>query len=340
MIDPRAAASSALDDEAFDWPESVDRRAVTYLEGALGEASARNVSSWRELLIVPRVMRDVSRVSTVWRHDARTFASPIVIAPWASQTLVHPDGESATSRGAAAAGVPFVLSSNSATRVADLPADGAPFWSQVYVPPQRDLIDDYLRASRDAGALGFVVTVDAPTVPADFPFRAPIRAIAPPSVNFARGVMPAIAADLGLRDLDRIRAVAGLPVLVKGVLSSDDASRLAGAGVDGLIVSNHGGRQLGAVVPTSRVLPSIVDAVAGAVPIWVDGGIRSGEDVFRALALGAEAVLIGRPAARALVDGAAGVEGLVQHLRDELVTTMTMAGCATPADVSRRHLAS
>ncbi|GAA4665069.1 alpha-hydroxy acid oxidase [Frondihabitans cladoniiphilus] len=328
--------------DGFAWPESVDPRAAAYIEGALGDASARNFAAWREHLIVPRVLRDVTQVSTEWHHDGRTSSAPIAIAPWASQTFVHPDGERATSRGAWAAGVPIVLSSNSATRVADLPGvdeGGAPFWSQLYVSPDRGDIVPYLEASKAAGALGFVVTVDAPTVPTDFPFRAPIRDIAPPSVNFAGGVMPAIAADLSLDDFRRIRETTGLPVLAKGVLSPADAAMLVDAGVDGVIVSNHGGRQLGGVVSTGAALPGVARAVAGRVPVWVDGGIRSGEDVFRAIALGADAVLVGRPAARALVDGAAGVEALVRRLRDELVTVMTMAGCTTLAEIDRSLLA-
>ncbi|AMM21270.1 hypothetical protein AX769_15450 [Frondihabitans sp. PAMC 28766] len=327
-------------DDSFVWPGSVDSRAVGYIEGDLGGANRRDVEAWRALRILPRVLRDVTRVSTEWQHDGLTFASPILVAPWASQTFVHPEGEKATSHGAASAGVPFVLSSNSATRVVDLPADGAPFWSQLYVPPRREDILPYLKASQDAGALGFVVTVDAPTVPVDFSFRSPIRDIAPPSVNFRDGVMPAVAADLSVADFAWIHEVTGLPVLAKGVLAAEDAAMLVEAGVDGIIVSNHGGRQLGAVVTTSSVLASVAGAVAGRAPVWVDGGIRSGEDVFRALALGASAVLVGRPAARALVEGASGVEAVLDELRVQLHTAMTMAGAATLADISRSHLAS
>jgi isopentenyl diphosphate isomerase/L-lactate dehydrogenase-like FMN-dependent dehydrogenase len=325
-------------DDDFAWPDSVDPRAVAYIEGSLGDAAERGIGDWRRLRIVPRILRDVTRVSTELRQGDLVFDAPIAVAPWASQTFVHPDGEAATSRGAAAAGVPMVLSSNSATPVGDLPADGAAFWSQLYIPPRRDDILPYVHASEEAGALGFVVTVDAPTVPLDFPFREGIRDIAPPSVNFAGGTMPPIAADLGPRDFEWLREVSGLPVFAKGVLSAADARLLVDSGASGVIVSNHGGRQLGGVVTTSSVLPSIADEVAGAVPVWVDSGIRSGDDVFRARALGADMVLVGRPAARALADGAAGVTALVDTLRAELHATMAMCGCASLADITRSHL--
>jgi len=325
-------------DDAFEWPPSVDRRAVTYIEGYLGTSSERNVAAWRDLDIVPRILRDVTGVSTEWQHAGQSYSSPIVVAPWASQTFVHPEGESATSRGAADAGALTVLSSNSATAVADLPADGADFYAQVYVPPIRDRLVPYIRAAETAGALGLMVTVDAPPARAPFDFRAAIDGIVPPSANFAGGVAP-IAGDLGPHDLEWLGQTTDLPIWVKGVVSGADVELLLSVGIAGIVVSNHGGRQLGGVVTTRAALPGVVAAAAGRVPVWVDSGIRSGEDVFRGLALGADAVLVGRPAARALTQGADGVRMLVETLREELRVTMTMVGAASLADVDATFLA-
>lgn len=325
-------------DEAFAWPASVDPRAAHFIEGFNGSASVRNVEAWQSIGIVPRMLRDSTAVSTRWSHAGLTFASPIVVAPWASQTFVHPDGERATSRGAADAGALMVFSSNSATAVGDLPADGAPFWAQVYVPPVRDDLVPYIREAERAGAIGLVVTLDTPPTREEFPFRAAAGDILPPSVNFAGGA-PAKAGDLGPRDIEWLRSITDLPVWVKGVLAAADVELLLSLGVTGIIVSNHGGRQLGGAVTTAWSLPRVVDAVAGRVPVWADSGIRSGEDVFRALALGADAVLIGRPAARALTDGAEGVTRLLVALTEELHVAMMLSGVVDLAAFDRSYLA-
>lgn len=330
-------AKSPYVDEGFEWPSSVDPRAVTFIEGYAADAGERNVAAWGELLLVPRMLRDVTRVSTAWHHDGNVFDSPIVVAPWASQTFVHPEGEKATSRGTAAARNLMVLSSNSATAVDELPGDGAPFYAQVYVPPVRDDLVSYVRAAEDSGALGFVVTLDTPPVPEEVDFRAGADSILPPSVNFLGGA-PKKAGDLGPRDFEWLRSITELPLWVKGVLAAADVEPVVSLGVAGIIVSNHGGRQIGGSVTTRVALPRVVDAVAGRVPVWVDSGIRSGEDVFRGLALGADAVMVGRPAARALTAGEAGVEDLLVTLREELRLTMTLAGAPDLASIDRSYL--
>ncbi|MCU1529586.1 MAG: hypothetical protein JWP75_3349 [Frondihabitans sp.] len=324
--------------EAFAWPPSVDPRAVTFIEGYNGTASTRNVAAWQELSIVPRMLRDVTSVSTEWAHAGQSFTSPVVVAPWASQTFVHPEGEKATSRGAASAGALMVLSSNSATAVGDLPIDGAPFYAQVYLPPARNDLVSYVRAAENAGALGLVVTLDTPPTREEFDFRTAAESILPPSVNFAGGAS-AKAGDLGPRDFEWLHSITDLPIWVKGVLAAADVDLLLSLGVAGIIVSNHGGRQLGGVVTTCAALPGVVDAVAGRVPVWVDSGLRTGEDVFRALALGADAVMVGRPAARALTAGAGGVAELLVALREELRVAMTLSGVAELAAFDRSYLA-
>ncbi|RKR73669.1 alpha-hydroxy acid oxidase [Frondihabitans australicus] len=324
--------------EDFAWPESVDPRAVRFIEGYNGTAGARNVAAWQGIDIVPRMLRDSTAVSTAWTHTGLSFSSPIVVAPWASQTFVHPEGERATSRGAADSGSLLVFSSNSATAVGDLPSDGAPFYAQVYVPPVRDDLVPYIREAERAGALGLVLTLDTPPTREEFPFRAAVERILPPSVNFAGGA-PAKAGDLGPGDIEWLRSITSLPVWVKGVLATADVELLLSLDVAGIIVSNHGGRQLGAAVTTAWALPRVVDAVAGRVPVWVDSGIRSGEDAFRGLALGADAVLVGRPAARALTEGAEGVARLMEALREELHVAMMLSGVTDLAAFDRSYLA-
>jgi isopentenyl diphosphate isomerase/L-lactate dehydrogenase-like FMN-dependent dehydrogenase len=252
--------------------------------------------------------------------------------------MVHPEGEKATSRGAANGGALMVFSSNSATAVGDLPADGAPFYAQVYIPPVRDDLIPYIRAAENAGALGLVVTLDTPPTRDEFDFRDAADSILPPSVNFAGG-SPKKASDIGPRDFEWLHSVTDLPIWVKGVLAAADVEVLLPLGVSGIMVSNHGGRQLGAAVTTRAALPAVVDAAAGHVPVWVDSGIRSGEDVFRALALGADAVMVGRPAARALTAGAEGVTRLLDALQYELLVAMMLSGVTDLAAFDRSYLA-
>jgi len=299
-----------------------------------GVSASEAAAAWHDVRFAPHVLRTGGAVDTSTQLLGSPVATPIAIAPTSLQRVAHPDGERAVARGAARAGALHVLSSNSGTRFAELEADG-PWWLQVYVPPDRVSLEPVLLAARDAGAQALVLTVDTPVpgtkhrpVETDWDgidltwFRC----------NFDDPATTRWARDLGPDDIGWLAGV-GLPVVVKGVLRGDDADRCVAAGAAAVWVSNHGGRQLDRAVTTRAALPEVVDAVGGRTPVYVDGGIRSGLDALAALALGADAVFVGRPALHALaVAGADGVARLLGELTDELAEALLLAGCHGLAD--------
>ncbi|MGW2093552.1 alpha-hydroxy acid oxidase [Promicromonospora sukumoe] len=324
------------------------REAVeAYVHGGPGDGATvrANVAAWEALPLRPRVLRDVTHVDTAIELLGLRAPVPVLAAPWAGHQLVHPDGEVATARGLAAAGLPMVQSAGSSVPVADVAAHSGPFWQQVYVPDDRTLIDGFLDRAAAAGATALVLTVDHPAVGNTLPFRAGLARLAPSdgrprvAANFpdvAPGTPLGTATDLGPRDVERLAARTGLPVLVKGVLRADDARTAVDAGAAAVVVSNHGGRQLAGSVTTAHALLEVVDAVGGRVPVLVDGGIRRGEDVVRALALGARAVLAGRPVARALAEGGAdGVERWARDTIEDVRRALVLCGAPTLASVGR-----
>jgi 4-hydroxymandelate oxidase len=299
----------------------------------------------------------------------RTLAHPLLIAPMAYQRLAHPDGELAMALAAAAQHTGFILSTQAsvylehvaavvqqmrdeAASTTSMPSTHTPLWFQLYMQPR---LDDTLALIDRAQAAGFealVLTVDAPVQGvrdrerrAGFTLPPDVTAVnLPPSTsssappNAWAGVLRHAptwqdVANL-LRQLEQPSAHRRLPVLLKGILHPDDARRARDVGAAGVIVSNHGGRTLDTALPTAWALPSIAQAVGADLAVLVDGGIRRGTDVFKALALGANAVLIGRPCLHGLAHaGAAGVAHVLRLLRDELDAAMALCGCATLADI-------
>ncbi len=315
------------------------REVVDYYAGGSGDevslAEARR--AWREVRLRPRVLRDVGDVDTSCELFGSRLATPVGVAPTALHALADPDGERATAEGARAAGALMVVSTRSSLPLEQIvplgqvaPRDqttARPWWLQVYVLRDRGVTSDLVRQAADSGASALVLTGDTPYVGAK-----------------ARGVdLPQVAQPpraqqdptLGLDVIGWLAELSGLPVLVKGVLRGDDAAAVVAAGAAGVVVSNHGGRQLDRALATARALPEVVDAVAGRVPVLVDGGVRSGLDALCALALGARAVLLGRPVLWALAaDGAAGVTACLRAVEEDLARCMALAGAATLADVT------
>lgn len=312
---------------------------------AVGEAAA----AWRSVRFAPRVLRDVSRTDTACELLGVPLALPVLAGPTAFHRLAHDAGEAATAAGVAAAGSLLVLSSRATRTPADVAAatrQRRPWWYQVYWLRDRELTLRQVDSAVAAGARALVLTVDAPYVPprtADpLPFPPPLptddelcrqtTADRPPGLTQDPSLGPAAIAELSRRS--------GLPVLVKGVLRADDAEACVAAGAAGVIVSNHGGRQLDRAVATARALPAVARAVGGSVPVLVDGGIRTGTDVLAALALGADAVLVGRPVLWALaLGGADGVAALLDSYRTQLALQMALVGAPTLADVTPDLLA-
>jgi 4-hydroxymandelate oxidase len=300
-----------------------------YYRDGIGAQVTRDeaAAAWREWRFVPRLFRDVSRVSTEIELFGARLAAPVLAGPTALHTLAHPDGEAATARGVAAAGSLLVLSARAGRPPAEIPMAG-PWWFQAYVLRDRDITEQQVRAAVAAGAGAIVLTADAPYVhPRPVPQAG---ALSPASRPVGREQDPAL--DAGA--IGWLAAISGRPVLVKGVLGARDAMACVDAGAAGVIVSNHGGRQLDRVVATARALGPVVEAVAGRVPVLVDGGIRDGGDVLTALALGARAVLIGRPVLWALATGGAdGVRDCLDFYRTDLARTMAQAGLPAISDI-------
>jgi 4-hydroxymandelate oxidase len=314
--------------------------------GAADELTLRaNREAYERILLDPTVLVDVSRLDTRVTLFGRELPFPILLAPTGYHRLLHPDGEVGTARGASAAAAALVVSSFATTTVEDIAAaTKSPCWFQLYVQPDRGFTRELVRRVEAAGYQALCLTVDTPSIGArDRMARAGFAV--PPGVveeNIRRAGAPAPALldpSLTWKDVEWLRSFARVPVLVKGVLNPEDAARGIQAGAAGIIVSNHGARNLDTVPATIQVLPRIVDRVEGRVPVLVDGGIRRGTDVLKALALGANAVLIGRPYLYGLaVSGAEGVTRVVEILRSELEMAMALTGRPTIARIDRTVL--
>lgn len=330
---------------------------LAYYAGAAGDEHTlrANEAAWADWALCPRVLVDVSDVRTATTVLGTEISVPVIVAPVAVQRMAHPDGEVAMARGAAAAKTIMTLSTiaTATPREVAVGAPDAPRWFQVYVFSDRGVTRHLVDQAIDAGYRALVVTVDAP-IPGhrERDLRAGFSVppgIDVPAVTAARGTMEQLTVQglLGLVDasltwggLEALMAEWRLPVLIKGIQTAADARRACELGFAGIVVSNHGGRQLDTVAATAHLLPEIVEAVDGRVEVLVDGGVRRGTDVLAAIALGACAVLIGRPALYGLaVDGDEGVRRVLAILRSELRVAMALLGCPTIADVGREHVA-
>lgn len=336
-----AEAAARLDRAAFDY----------YAGGADEELTvAENVAAWRRWRLRPHVLRDVSEVRTETTVLGTPITAPILVAPTAYHRMAHPEGEVATARGAAGAGTVMVVSTLATVALEEVAAaTAAPKWFQLYVFRDRGFAGELIDRAVAAGYRALVLTVDAPVLghrrrDARNRFRLPeglVMANLGDRLPDSDGSgLEAYFADhdrtLTPRDLDWLKQRSGLPVVVKGIHRGDDAAECVAAGADAVVVSNHGGRQLDRAIATADALPEVVDAVAGRAEVYVDGGIRSGTDVLVALALGARAVLVGRPVLWALaVGGAEGVTALLGELRTELERAMILSGVTSVGAVPR-----
>jgi 4-hydroxymandelate oxidase len=288
------------------------------------------------------VLTDVSSVELTTTVLGTPVELPVLVAPTTLQRQADPDGELAMAAGVGAAGSVLGVSSNAGTTFAAIGEVGTPWWVQIYVVKNRDITLKMLDAAVAGGARAVVLTADTPVVGRKEDDGPTVWSVTPSDhllANLADGDYGdddlAKADDLTPDVIGWLAERTGLPVLVKGVLRGDDAKRCSDAGAAGVIVSNHGGRQLDGALPTARALPDVAAALAGtSTELYVDGGIRRGEHILAALALGARAVLVGRPALWALtVGGSAGVTRLLTDLGDELEHAMRLAGAARLADL-------
>ena len=334
--------------------ERMSAQAWAYIAGGAADelTLAENQAAFQRICLRTRVLADLSGGNTHLQLFGQTFTHPIFLAPVAYQQLAHAQGELATVLAASAVQAGMVLSTQASVSL-EAVAEHAhnPLWFQLYIQPDRTFTEALVRRAEAAGYQALVLTVDAPVngmrnreQRAGFSLPGGIEAVnlrgmqplhecAPPSGGLLLGGA-LLAAAPGWADVQWLRSLTRLPILLKGVMTAEDARRAVAEGVDGIIVSNHGGQPA-----TIEVLAEIAAAVQGRVPLLLDGGIRRGTDVFKALALGADAVLVGRPYVYGLAAaGASGVAHVVQLLRAELEVAMALTGCRDLASIGRECL--
>ncbi|HEV2445240.1 MAG TPA: alpha-hydroxy acid oxidase, partial [Candidatus Sulfopaludibacter sp.] len=343
----QTAPDAALDQllSLFDFKAAAEKRiapgALARISGgAADEITLRwNHEAYEHIRLKPRVLVDVSKLDTRVRLFSQELPFPILLAPTGGQRFVHPEGELAAVRGAASANAIYVISSSASMRVEDIAkAATGPVWFQIYVQKDRGFTRDLVQRAEDAGCRALCLTVDSPV------FGARNRE------DRGKGQLPErelpnlqgkdyLDPTLTWKDVEWLRSFVRRPLLLKGILNPEDAQIGVGAGVDGIIVSNHGARNLDTVPATIDALPLVAEKVEKRVPILVDGGIRRGTDVLKALARGAQAVQIGRPYLWGLgLAGADGVARVVQILRKEFELAMALSGRPTLASIDRSVL--
>jgi 4-hydroxymandelate oxidase len=317
--------------------------------GAADEHTLRwNRDAYDRIRLRPRVLRDVAAIDTKVTLLGRELPVPILLAPTAYHRVLHPEGEIATARGAGAAGVTLVVSMGTTTAIGEIARVAtASLWFQLYFQSDPDFTRDVVRQAEQAQCEALCLTVDSPVIgarnrQARARFRLPAAVTTPHLYDIGRRkqeVMDPRRVATTWKDVEWLRALTRLPLVLKGILDADDAELAIQAGAQAIIVSNHGARNLDTVPATIDALPAIVTGVAGRVPVLVDGGIRRGTDVLKAIALGATAVLIGRPYCYGLsLGGAEGVRRVVEILRQELEAAMMLSGVASVRRIDRSVL--
>ena len=336
--------------------ERLDPGSFGYFAGAANDewTMRENRAAFERWVLRPRMLVDVSEVTTATTVLGTDVSMPLLVAPTAFQRMAHPEGELAMARGAAEAGTVMCLSTLATAtieEVAEASANGAR-WFQLYWSSDRGVVRDLLDRAAANGFTALVLTVDLPElgrrerdlrtgfeipeqipVPIFLALAESVGAISPTDINWA------VDKSLTWRDLEWLRSVSSLPLLVKGILTAEDAVLAVESGAEGVVVSNHGGRQLDGVAAALDALPEVVEAVGERATVLMDSGIRRGTDVVKALALGAEAVLAGRaPLWGLAAGGAEGVQAVLELLREEIALALALCGCASPEAVSRAHV--
>jgi len=334
----------------------VPRAIFDYIAGGAEDEVTlrRNREAFGRWALRPRVLRDVRKRDTKTVLLGERVSMPVCVAPTSFHALVHPEGEVATARGTAAAETILIASTISTKPLEEIAAAAdAPRWFQLYVYKDRAVTEELVNRAVKAGYKALCLTADTPvlgrrerdernafTLPPGFGIAnlKPAGLDGMPEVEqgsaFAQYVTDLLDSSLTWDDVDWLKSISPLPLVVKGIMTAEDAVLAVDHGIAGIVVSNHGGRQLDSTLGSLDALPEVVAAVRGRIEVYLDGGIRRGTDVLKALALGAKAVFVGRPVLWGLAFGGAdGVRAVLDELRTELDTAMALAGCATLKDI-------
>lgn len=349
LLDLERMAANHLPRGVFDY----------FAGGAADEITVKaNRAAFEELVLHYRVLTGVAALDPSTTVLGQKLNWPLLVAPMAMQRLAHPEGELAVASACGTAGVPMVISTWATVLLEELVPVVRQAWFQLYVYRDRGVTQDLIRRAEAAGCTALVVTVDTPVAgrrERDFRnhFRVPddlslvnlerSGAVRPQTAtgreNLSHFVGQLMDASLTWHDLEWLRAQTKLPILLKGIVRADDAAQACQCGMQGIVVSNHGGRQLDTAPGTLRVLPKIAAAVDGRAAVLVDGGVRRGTDLVKAIALGAQAVLVGRPILWGLaLNGSAGVSRVLELLRTEFELAMALCGCAQVSQITRSLL--
>jgi isopentenyl diphosphate isomerase/L-lactate dehydrogenase-like FMN-dependent dehydrogenase len=349
VFDFETLARERMEPSAYDY----------YAGGANDERTVTdNLRAFERLVIRPRMLAGVREVDTRATLLGVPLSLPVALAPTAFNRLGHPDGELAAARAAGAAGTLMccsTIASSSLEEIAE--AATGPLWFQLYVYRDREVTRDLVRRAESAGYRALVLTVDTPrlgrrerdvrnrfALPANISIRNLERYGTPEALRWAASssfteyVHALLDDSLTWESVAWLRSITSLPILIKGVLTAEDAELCVQHGIAAIVVSNHGGRQLDGAIATMDALPEVVRQVEGRVPVLIDGGVRRGTDIFKALAIGASAALIGRAYLWGLTDGEAGVRKVLEIFRTELALAMALAGCATVEAITTAHV--
>ena len=333
----------------------VSPEAWSYIVGGAGDERTLhwNREAFSKFRLRPRVLVDVTSVSTETTVLGTTVSMPVLVAPMAFQQIAHADGEVATARGAAAAGTLMCLSTVATSTPADVAAaaPGGARWLQIYVFRDREVSDEVIAQALESGFSALVLTADLPVYgirhrESRTGFEAPEHEVPAIVAARARGgeadghhALGLLESGLQWEYVTELRERWNVPVIVKGLVTAEDAILACDHGASGVVVSNHGGRQLDGAIASLEALPEVVEAVDGRAEIYLDGGVRRGSDVVMALALGARAVLVGRPAMYGLAFGGdKGVGQVLEIFREETENALALLGCRSPVEVTRAHV--
>jgi isopentenyl diphosphate isomerase/L-lactate dehydrogenase-like FMN-dependent dehydrogenase len=330
--------------------ERLEAGPYAYFAGGAGDevTLADNVAAYGRWLLRPRVLVDVAETTTATTVLGQDVSMPLLVAPVAFQRMAHPDGEPGMARAVAAAKTVMCVSTMATATWDEIAATGVSRWFQLYVPRDEKIANETVAGAAEAGFTALVLTVDTPVLGRrERDHRTGF------SIEYLLGIdwvqearltprtsFTAISRSVTWDDVERFAEISGLPVVLKGIITAEDARLACEHGAAAIVVSNHGGRQLDGVAATLDALPEVVEAVEGRLEVLVDGGIRRGTDVVKALGLGARAVMAGRaPLWGLAVDGELGAARVLELLREEIVLALQLLGCTSPAEVTRAHVA-